>query len=65
MIYVDYTWDLKEDGIVLDEEINIDRLGWKAGDCFKIINKNGQAMLVKMDPVEQFTKGYAVNGRVS
>ena len=48
MIYVDYTWDLKENGIVLDEEINIDRLGWRAGDCFKITNVNGKAMLLSL-----------------
>ena len=62
MIYVDYTWDLKENGIVLDEEIHIDRLGWKAGDCFKITNVNGKAMLLKLEDVEQFAKGQKVNG---
>jgi len=62
MIYVDYTWDLKENGIVLDEEINIDRLGWRAGDCFKITNVNGKAMLLKLEDVEQFAKGQKVNG---
>ena len=62
MLYVDYRWDLKESGIVLDEEINIDRLGWKAGDCFKIVNLNGKAMLLKLEDVEQFAKGQKVNG---
>lgn len=61
MFYVDYTWDLSPNGIRFDEELNIDKLGWKAGDCFKIVNRNGRAMLVKMDPVEQFSKGYRVN----
>jgi hypothetical protein len=65
MLYVDYTWDLKENGIVLDQEINIDRLGWKSGDCFKIVNKDGQVMLIKMDDVEQFTRGHKVNGQSS
>lgn len=62
MLYADYTWDLKENGIVLDEEINIDRLGWKAGDCFKIVNLDGKAMLLKLEDVEQFAKGQKVNG---
>ena len=61
MRHFDYDWDLNPWGIVFDPELNIDRLGWKAGDCFKIINVNGKAMLRKMDPVEQFNKGYAVN----
>ena len=47
--------------IKFDPEINIDKLGWRAGDCFKITNVNGRAMLVKMDPVEQFVKGHKVN----
>lgn len=61
MLHLDYTWDLNPNGIVFDEELNIDKLGWKAGDCFKIININGKAMLRKMDPVEQFVRGHKVN----
>ena len=61
MLHVDYSWDLEPWGIRFDEELNIDKLGWKHGDCFKITNINGQAMLVKLDPVEQFAKGYKVN----
>ena len=61
MLHFEYSWDLSPNGIILDEELNIDKLGWKAGDCFKIININGKAMLRKMDPVEQFIKGQKVN----
>lgn len=61
MLYIDYSWDLEPNRILLDEELNIDKLGWKHGDCFKITNINGRAMLVKMDPVEQFARGYKVN----
>ena len=61
MLHIDFTWDLNPNGIIFDEELNIDKLGWKAGDCFKIININGKAMLRKMDPVEQFIKGQKVN----
>ena len=61
MLDCDYIWKLSENGIVFDQELNIDRLGWKHGDCFKIINVDGRAMLVKMDPVEVFAKGYDVN----
>jgi hypothetical protein len=61
MLYVDYSWDLNPSGIIFDEELDIDKLGWKHGDCFRITNVNGKAMLVKMHPVEQFVKGYPVN----
>jgi len=61
MIYFDYTWDLEPNRILLDEELNIDKLGWRSGDCFKLVNRNGRAMLVKMETVEQFTRGYKVN----
>ena len=62
MLHYDYDWDLHKDRIILDPELNIDKLGWRAGDCFKIANVNGQAMLVKMEAVEQFNKGIKVNG---
>jgi hypothetical protein len=61
MKYYDYEWDLEPNRILLDEELNIDKLGWKSGDCFKITNINGRAMLVKLEAVEQFTKGHKVN----
>ena len=61
MIYMDYSWDLNPWGIILDHELDIDKLGWKHGDMFQVTNKNGKAMLVKVDPVEAFVKGYPVN----
>jgi hypothetical protein len=61
MKHFDYDWDLNPWGIIFDPELNIDKLGWKGGDCFKITNVNGRAMLVKLDPVEQFFKREPVN----
>ena len=61
MQYVDYHWDLSPERILFDEELDIDVLGWKGGDCFKIVNYNGRAMLVKMNPVTQFVQGHKVN----
>jgi hypothetical protein len=61
VLHFDYSWDLRPDRILLDEELNTDRLGWRAGDVFKFVNVNGQQMLVKLDPVEQFARGYKVN----
>jgi hypothetical protein len=61
MRHYDYDWDLEPEWIKFDPELNIDKLGWKHGDCFKIVNRDGRAMLVKMDPLEQFVKGHKVN----
>jgi hypothetical protein len=61
MLHFDYSWDLHPDRIILDEELNTDRLGWQGGDLFRFVNVNGTQMLVKLDPVEQFAQGYKVN----
>jgi hypothetical protein len=58
MRYYDYDWDLSESRIIFDKELNIDNLGWKHGDVFKIINIDGQAQLVKVDPLEKFIRGH-------
>jgi hypothetical protein len=58
MLYFDYSWDLSENRIILDEELNIDRLGWRSGDLFKVTNIGGRAQLIKVDPLEKFTRGY-------
>ena len=56
MLYVDYSWDLSENRIILDEELNIDKLGWRNGDYFQVKNVNGRAQLVKVDPLIKFLK---------
>jgi hypothetical protein len=61
MRHYDYEWDLEPWGIKFDPELNIDALGWQAGDVFKVKNINGRTMLVKLDPVEQFARGHKVN----
>ena len=53
--------DCQSDKILLDSDLNIDKLGWKNGDHFKVTNINGQAMLIKVDPITAFTNGYAIN----
>jgi hypothetical protein len=61
MLHLDFTWDLYPDKILLDEELDVDKLGWKNGDYFKLVNINGQARLVKVDVLEAFIKGHKVN----
>jgi len=56
MKHFDYDWDLYPDRIILDKELNIDKLGWKGGDYFKLVNIDGQAQLVKVDPLIKFLK---------
>jgi hypothetical protein len=62
MFYLDYTWDLHSDRIILDPELNTKPLGWEEGDHFKLIKINGRTQLVKIDAVELFSKGVQVNG---
>ena len=54
MKYYDYEWDLSSTRILLDAELDVDQLGWHAGDFFKLINRNGRIVLVKVDPLEVF-----------
>ena len=54
MRHFDYDWVLEPGYIKFDPELNIDKLGWKHGDCFKITNVDGRAMLVKLDRVVKF-----------
>jgi anaerobic selenocysteine-containing dehydrogenase len=56
MRHYDYDWDLDSRGIKFDPELDIDKLGWRNGDYFRIENRNGRAMLVKIDPLIKFLK---------
>ena len=56
MKYYDYEWDLEPNRILLDAELDIDKLGWQGGDFFQLKNVNGRAMLVKVDPLVKFLK---------
>jgi len=64
MRYYDYEWDLEPNRIILDPELDIDKLGWKGGDLFKVVNKNGQAMLVKVDPLVKFIEEGVRHGQM-
>ena len=65
MLHIDYEWDLREDGILLDEELKTASLGWEDGDVFKLVTINGRRKLVKMEEVEAFDRGHKVNGQSS
>jgi hypothetical protein len=61
MRHYDYEWDLDSQRILMDRELNTDKLGYRHGDIFKFINIDGRQMLVKLDPIEQFVRGHKVN----
>lgn len=61
MKYIDYDWDVFPDRIILDSELNIDKLGWKHGDYFQVTNINGRAQLIKVDPIYPFSQGLKAN----
>jgi len=59
MLHLDYNWDLSPNGILLDEELNIERLGWHDGDYFKVETVNGRRYLRKVDPLVAFVRSGA------
>ena len=65
MLYVDYSWDCSEQGIKLDEEFDADKLGWKGGDYFQLVNIDGRCYLKKIDPLVKFIKDGERNEQIS
>lgn len=65
MLHLEYTWDLDSRRILLDQELDTDKLQWRTGDLFKFVDVDGQRMLVRMDPLEAFIKGHPVNVKES
>lgn len=57
--YIDYRWELDPTTLKIDRELDVDRLGWKAGDLFRLINVDGQVSLIKIDPIEKFVRGFS------
>jgi hypothetical protein len=64
MKYYDYDWDLSPKRIILDSQLDVDALGWRGGDYFKVINENGRVQLVKLDPLEKFLEEGRRNAKV-
>ena len=58
MKYTDYDLDLSKERIVLDKEINLQKLEWHTGDYFEVREQDGQVELVRVDPLLKFIKGY-------
>ncbi len=54
VLFDDYIWDLSDTGIILDNKFEVEKLGWKPGDYFKLVLVEGQLRLVKVDDLEKF-----------
>ena len=65
MQYIDYSWDCSPNGIILDEEFNTDKIGWKGGDYFQLVNINGRCYLKKVDPLVKFIKDGERNEQIT
>lgn len=58
MLYSGFNWDLDYNGVLLDEEISLEKLSrhhWKKGDYFKLVeDSDGRVRLTKVDELEAF-----------
>jgi hypothetical protein len=48
---------------MLDEELDLNKLGWNSGDFFRLVNVDGRAQLERIDPLVAFTMGQPINER--
>ena len=62
MLHIDYHWNLTSTAIIPDRDINTDRLGWRAGDFWQMVESDGQLVLRKVDPIVQFVLEGNQNG---
>ena len=56
--FVDYDWEMDAMGIRLDTDLDVQKLGWKEGDYFKLIKVGEQLQLVKIEDIEKFMRGW-------
>ena len=54
VVFMDFTWDLTDEGITLDRAIEPEKLGWEVGEYFKLIEVDGAKKLVKITDLEKF-----------
>ena len=57
MKYIDFDWEMDAMGIRLDTDLDVEKLGWKENDYFKLIKVNGRLELIKVDEIEKFIRG--------
>lgn len=57
MKYIDFDWEMDAMGIRLDRDLDVDKLGWKENDYFKLIRVDDKLQLVKVENLEKFIRG--------
>jgi hypothetical protein len=57
MKYIDFDWEMDAMGIRLDSDIDVEKLGWKENDYFKLIRVDDKLQLVKVENIEKFIRG--------
>ncbi len=56
--YIDFDWEMDAMGIRLDTDLDVQKLGWKENDYFKLIKVDDRLQLVKVDEVEKFLRKF-------
>ncbi len=56
--YIDFDWEMDAMGIRLDTDLDVQKLGWKENDYFKLIRVDDRLQLVKVDEVEKFIRKF-------
>lgn len=56
--YIDFDWEMDAMGIRLDTDLDVQRLGWKENDYFKLIRVGDKLQLIKVEEIEKFLKGW-------
>jgi hypothetical protein len=54
VVFMDFTWDLTDEGITLDRTIELEKLGWEVGEYFKLVEIDGAKKLLKVTDLEKF-----------
>jgi hypothetical protein len=54
MKHLDFDWDLDQNGIILDDALDLKKLKWEPGDYFKLVTVEGRSQLIKVDPIQMF-----------
>lgn len=68
VLFDNYIWDIDDSGIHLDNKFELEKLGWKPGDYFKLVTTEKGMKLVKIDDLEKFIikgKDHETNDRQS
>jgi len=56
--YIDFDWEMDAMGIRLDTDLDVQKLGWKENDYFKLIRVDDKLQLIKVDEVEKFLRKF-------